>query len=83
MLTRHVKRNFEVNIRYVAPGRALFDFNVMAIKTVLQIHERPASGNLLVFLPGQGEISQVCGVLRERAKDLDVFPLYSALPAGV
>ena len=55
------------------------DFNVLAANTVMHIHKNHGPGHILVFLPGQGEISQVCELVRKYTKDLDVFPLYSTL----
>ena len=46
------------------------------------IHKNLAPGHILVFLPGQGEIGKVCGLVRKHTTGLDVFPLYSTLAAG-
>lgn len=48
---------------------------------MLHIHRNKGPGDILVFLPGQGEIREVCFKVRQYAKDLDVFPFYSGLPA--
>ncbi len=39
-----------------------------------------ASGGLLAFLPGEGEIRRVQGRLEGRLPDLTILPLYGALP---
>lgn len=39
-----------------------------------------AAGSILVFLPGEGEIRRVQGLLEGRLRDCEVLPLYGALP---
>lgn len=82
LLTDDIKRNFKVDTYYVKSGQATADFVILAVEVVLSIHRDPAPGNILVFLPGRGEIGRVCALLRKHAKDLDVFPLYSELAPG-
>jgi HrpA-like RNA helicase len=47
----------------------------------VHIHKNHAPGHILVFLPGQGEISEVDRMLRSETTGLDIFPLYSRLAA--
>ncbi|KAK3181896.1 hypothetical protein K4F52_006800 [Lecanicillium sp. MT-2017a] len=73
-------RNFKVDIRYVKEEDAHANFNVLAAQTALFIHRNKDAGNILIFLPGKRDIGTVCGMLTKYADDLDVYPLYSALP---
>ncbi|TQN69813.1 Pre-mRNA-splicing factor ATP-dependent RNA helicase PRP43, partial [Colletotrichum shisoi] len=74
------ERSHNVEILYLAePGPS---FVVLAASVVAQIHRKDKPGNILVFLPGENDIEQVCSLVRGHIKNMDVFPLYSALPAG-
>ena len=64
------------------PSRSYFDLIVETTDFVTHIHETHAPGNILVFLPGQSEISAVCGMLKKYTEGLDIFPLYSKLESG-
>lgn len=75
-------RNFSVKMFYLPVESAQDDICASAVGTVRQIQQRGQPGSVLVFMPGELEIRRVCGMIRER-KDLanvDVFPLFSALP---
>ncbi|CAG9973985.1 unnamed protein product [Clonostachys byssicola] len=72
-------QNHKVEINYLAPRTACNDLRALAVNVVAMIHQSYGPGNILVFLPGQGEINQVCDLLRKYLKDLDVFALYSKL----
>lgn len=61
---------------------ATSNFNVLAANTVAHIHKSHGPGNILVFLPGQGEISQVCELIRKCTTGLEVLPLYGGLSSG-
>jgi ATP-dependent helicase HrpB len=39
-----------------------------------------ADGSILAFLPGEGEIKTVQGILQGRLKDITIHPLYGAMP---
>lgn len=73
--------NHHVEIRYLA--KALPSFVVVAASIVINIHENDEPGHilvfLLVFLHGKDGIEEVCRLVRLRTRDLEVFPLYSAL----
>ncbi|SPJ70589.1 related to ATP dependent RNA helicase [Fusarium torulosum] len=77
---------FPVEILYSKEPEA--DYLDAALITVMQIHLTEASGDILVFLTGQGEIDTSCKVLHERMKalgpkvpELIILPIYSALPS--
>lgn len=73
-------RNFDVEIFYASNiGTSLIP---AAAGMVVKIHKDQKPGNILVFLPGEDEIGQVCRLIREHTGDLDVFPLYSSLSAS-
>jgi pre-mRNA-splicing factor ATP-dependent RNA helicase DHX15/PRP43 len=63
------------------PEHAASDVRVLAANTVTEIHKSDAPGHILVFLPGQGEISDVSNMLHKTTTGLDIFPLYSSLAA--
>ncbi len=44
----------------VAPVQLAAACVQVAISTVMQIHEQQASGDILLFLTGKGEIDKVC-----------------------
>ena len=58
-----------------------------AVTTVLQVHEKEETGDILLFLTGREEIESVQRVLQRCRglfppdwRDLEVCPLYAALP---
>ena len=60
------------------------DIDVYSISEMVTAHVRDAirstKGDILVFLPGQGEISRVAEALRQKNSDVAVRELYGALP---
>jgi len=72
-------RSFPVETFYLGrdPREPIEDATVKAISRALG----EAEGSLLVFLPGQAEISRVAARLEQKlaARPIDVLPLYSAL----
>jgi ATP-dependent helicase HrpB len=74
-------RRYPVDIRYAAftSGAAIERKVADAVKRALT----ETGGDVLVFLPGAGEIRRVEQALVERGlPDIDVLPLYADLPAG-
>ena len=79
-------RVFPVEVQHVGAGLPLLpggrespELGVMrAIKRALAESE----GDMLVFLPGAGEIRRVQGMLGDFAAGVDVLPLYGELAAG-
>ncbi len=73
-------RMYPVETRYVGrdPALRIEDQVVRAVTKALA----EATGSLLVFLPGQGEIVRVAERLAERVTDpaVEIAPLYGALP---
>jgi len=72
-------RQFEVAHHYLPPGSAAPDSVIAAANCALGIHRTKGTGHILIFLPGVREINEVCGILRGRTADLDIFPLYSTM----
>jgi ATP-dependent helicase HrpB len=74
-------RAFPVETRYLGrdPAVRIEDQIVKAVLAALA-EER---GSILVFLPGQGEITRVASALAERVRDpsVEIAPLYGALDA--
>ncbi len=71
---------FPVDIRY-RPTRPREKMTSHAADTILRTAER-VRGDMLVFLPGKGEISQVSKLLSREAavRDCEVIPLHGSLP---
>ena len=74
-------RAFPVETRYLGrdPAQRIEDAAARAVLAALA-QER---GSVLVFLPGQGEITRVAAALAERVRDpaVEIAPLYGALDA--
>lgn len=78
-------RQFPVDIQYLE--KPSVDYIEECIQTVLNIEFNESPGDILVFLPGQEEIDQVCREIKDRwdikekrgSKELLVLPLYSQL----
>jgi len=74
-------RAFPVETRYVGrdPAQRIEDAVTRAILAALA----EEGGSVLAFLPGQGEILRVAGLLAERLRDpnVDIAPLYGAMDA--
>jgi ATP-dependent helicase HrpB len=71
-------KQFPVTINYFPfePNTQLVSHVVRAIKKVLQDH----AGDILVFLPGAGEINRVIASLEAENLDAIIYPLYGDLP---
>lgn len=79
-------RTFPVEILYTKEPEN--DYLDASLITVMQIHLREPSGDVLLFLTGQEEIDTACEILYERMKSLGpevpeliILPVYSALPS--
>merc|ERR1719424_2626239 len=77
-------RMHPVEVFYTAePER---DYLESAIRTVVQIHNSEAEGDVLLFLTGEEEIENACRALRRESMrypdsgELFAVPLYSSLP---
>ena len=71
-------RQYPVEINYSGESdmRLLPELAARVVKSALQKHD----GDVLVFLPGQGEIRQCEEFLRNSTKGLMIHPLYGQLP---
>src|SRR3990172_676136 len=71
-------RAYPVALRYLAPDTDL----LIADRTAPVVRQALAteSGDILVFLPGAGEIRRVHSQLANVGSDIDVYPLYGDLP---
>jgi pre-mRNA-splicing factor ATP-dependent RNA helicase DHX15/PRP43 len=63
------------------------DYVEAAVRTVVQIHQYEAPGDVLLFLTGEEEIEDACRRIRaegealgDSAGPLEVYPLYASLP---
>ncbi len=85
-LTNHLKatliksagRSFPVEINYIgAQSEGLIEETIAyQILTAEKTHD----GDMLVFLPGQGEINKVWDIIKGKLKEAKVCPLYGQLP---
>lgn len=80
-------KGYTVEIHYVE--EPVSDYLQAAVNTVLLIHEKEPSGDILVFLTGQDDIDAAVKLLNEEIQhlgrhyfDLLILPLYSGLPRG-
>ena len=75
-----------VDVRYAGTGLPTLpggrDPPELAVLRVIKRALAEAPGDLLVFLPGAGEIRRVQGMLGEIGKDIDVLPLFGELAAA-
>lgn len=78
-------RQYPVTVYYTAQAQS--DYVHSAVTTVLQVHEKEETGDILLFLTGREEIESVQRVLQRCRglfppdwRDLEVCPLYAALP---
>lgn len=82
-------RTFPVDVMYART--ACPDYVELAAKQVVTIHlaNAPGDGDILVFMTGQEDIEATCDLVREKLAvlenppPLDIYPIYSALPADV
>ncbi|MGD1016603.1 MAG: ATP-dependent helicase HrpB [Roseiarcus sp.] len=74
-------RSFPVETRYLGRDPAMRVEDQVVRATLRALADE--SGSILVFLPGQGEITRVAAALAERVKspNVDVAPLYGAMDA--
>lgn len=77
-LLSSVGRSYPVTVRYLAqePSGRLSDYVPPAVRRALQ----ETRGDLLVFLPGVGEIRRCAEQLSDLSGQLDLRPLYGELP---
>lgn len=80
-------RQYPVQVYYTATPQT--DYLHSAVTTVIQLHEEQGEGDILVFLTGREEIESMQNVLEQCRKmfpsdwrDIDVCPLFAALPTG-
>jgi len=71
-------RSFPVDIRWCPPRDG--QRTVAAVAAAVRRALADESGSVLVFLPGVGEIRRVGGALDALPDDVDVRPLFGALP---
>ncbi len=71
-------RMFPVETHYVPSDVRADDLTLEAVRTVCQAH-REHEGDILVFLPGQGEIEKCAAALGDSLSPTRVFPLYGNL----
>lgn len=69
-------------MHYLAPGQELPNFLVAAAQTVLTIDETMPRGHILVFAPGQKEITTIMDYIRKATKTIQVQPLFGQLPGS-
>ncbi len=74
-------RSFPVETRYLGRDPAARTESQVVGATLRALAEE--TGSILVFLPGQGEITRVAAELAERVRgpDVDIAPLYGAMDA--
>jgi ATP-dependent helicase HrpB len=79
-------RMFPVDVHYAGTGMPLLpggrDSPELAVLRVIKRALIDAPGDMLVFLPGAGEIRRVQGMLSDIGNDVDVLPLFGELGAG-
>jgi ATP-dependent helicase HrpB len=79
-------RMFPVEIHHVGSGMPLLPGGrEEPLLTVLRVIKRAlaeAEGDMLVFLPGAGEIRRAQGMLGDAGSHVDVLPLYGELAGG-
>jgi ATP-dependent helicase HrpB len=82
-------RQYPITMQYSSRGspplRALVRDTKLLVKTIADAIESgllkaPEKGDILAFLPGAKEIRMTVQELQSRKLDVDVLPLYSALP---
>ncbi len=73
-------RMFPVEVHYTNDSdlRLLPELTAKTVKSAIQKHE----GDVLVFLPGQGEIRRTEEILRGSLKGVMIHPLYGQLPGN-
>lgn len=82
-------RTFPVDVFYARS--ACSDYVESAVKQVVTIHlaNKKGDGDILVFMTGQEDIEATCELIREKLAllenppPLDIYPIYSTLPADL
>ena len=72
-------RMFDVDINYANADADRRDISQMAASATIEAHNRH-KGDILVFLPGQGEIERCQQLLGSALRPTSVMPLYGNLP---
>ena len=72
-------RMFDVDIKYANANADRRDISQMAASATIETHNRH-KGDILVFLPGQGEIERCQQLLGSALLPTSVIPLYGNLP---
>jgi ATP-dependent helicase HrpB len=79
-------RMFPVEVHYAGTGMPLLpggrDSPELAVLRVIKRALAESPGDMLVFLPGAGEIRRVQGMLSDVGHEVDVLPLFGELGAG-
>jgi ATP-dependent helicase HrpB len=79
-------RVFPVDVRWIGTGMPLLpggrESPEIAVLRAIKRGLNEAEGDMLVFLPGAGEIRRVQGMLGDVGSAIDVLPLYGELPPG-
>ena len=80
------RRMFPVEVHYTGTGMPLLpggrDAPELGVIRTIKRAVAEAHGDMLVFLPGAGEIRRVQGMLAGIGSDVDVLPLFGELAAG-
>ncbi|WP_462252307.1 ATP-dependent helicase HrpB [Ekhidna sp.] len=71
-------RQYPVDIEY-AGDQDQFMIPEMTATTVVKA-SKAHDGDILVFMPGQGEITKCAGILKSKLKGFAIHPLYGQLP---
>ncbi|WP_268124717.1 ATP-dependent helicase HrpB [Roseivirga pacifica] len=71
-------RQYPVDVKYEG-DTDIFVLPELCAKTIKKAANKH-EGDILVFLPGQGEILKVAGMLKGQLKDFAIHPLYGSLP---
>lgn len=73
-------RMYDLTVEYAAERIPFENIVKTAFNTVVRILQNTESGNILVFLPGAGEIEKLSGLLKNIAgENCIIAPLYGAL----
>lgn len=71
-------RMFPVEVRYTAEEADAYNVAQLVARTILQAH-REQEGDILAFLPGEGEIRRVSEMLSGSLGSTGIYPLYGLL----
>jgi len=85
-VVRSIGRVYPVEVRHAGSGLPLLpggrDSPELAVVRVIKRALAESEGDMLVFLPGAGEIRRVQGTLADLGAGVDVLPLYGELAGG-